>query len=110
MVSSINNYTDNIDYQSLIEKSSTFSNSGSLINWTVRRISNSNPAIYRLIYYFNVKNYTVNEVRLVNKTVSLTWEQNSTNESVWALDDIEVILNHNNCNRTVLSENFDDMK
>ena len=62
-------------------------------------------------------NITINSTRLVNRMVSLTWEQysiiNISNTGmdcdVWSLNNVEVTLQYENCTKTVLSEDFEDM-
>ena len=63
-------------------------------------------------------NITINSTRLVNRMVSLTWEQysiiNISNTGmdcdVWSLNNVEVTLQYENCTKTVLSEDFEDMR
>ena len=60
-------------------------------------------------------NITV-ETTYFDRIVSITWEQHSTNVGaqcdVWSLDNVEVniTLPYENITRTVLSEDFEDMK
>ena len=49
-----------------------------------------------------------------NRIVSLMWEQHSNNVGshcdVWSLDNVEVTVQYENCTRSVLSEDFEDME
>ena len=49
-----------------------------------------------------------------NGIVSLMWEQHSRNIGshcdVWSLDNVEVAVQYENCTRTILSEDFEDME
>ena len=60
--------------------------------------------------------YTVDSLsQLVNRIVSLKWEQHASCTStsdcdVWSLDNVEVTVQYENCNRSVLSEDFEDME
>ena len=60
--------------------------------------------------------YTMDSVsQLVNRIVSLKWEQRASCSSnkdcdVWSLDNVEVTVQYENCTRLVLSEDFEDME
>ena len=62
------------------------------------------------------QHYTVDSVsQLVNRIVSLKWEQRASCTStsdcdVWSLDNVKVILQYENCTKAVLSEDFEGMK
>ena len=66
---------------------------------------------------FGLLNYTIDMSRFMNQFVSLTWKQQvSINVSlgsdcdVWSLDNVEVTLQYENCNRKILSEDFEDVQ
>ena len=64
-------------------------------------------------------NIAIDSSQLVNKIVSLTWEQHMVFDikknigmdcDVWTLDNVEVTLQYENCTKTVLSADFEDKK
>ena len=62
------------------------------------------------------QHYTVDSVsQLVNRIVSLKWEQRASCSSnkdcdVWSLDNVEVTVQYENCTKAVLSEDFENME
>ena len=63
-------------------------------------------------------NFSMNSSQLLNRVVMLTWEQYSRAGKqrsmdlcdVWSLDNVAVTLHHNNCVRTVFSDDFEEQQ
>ena len=72
---------------------------------TVRSTLNMSPGLL---------NFTLNNTHIVNRNVSLSWEQHTNsrrqNCSVWALDNVRVNLHYQKCTRTLLDDDFEDAK
>ena len=66
---------------------------------------------------FGLLNYTFDMSQYMNQFVSLTWKQQvsinvnlGSDCDVWSLDNVEVTLQYENCNRKILSEDFEDVQ
>ena len=124
----------NINEGILLSATSSDTNAGIHFYYSFDRIQNQNPKVTKAatnflkLSYNDGRTFTVpstfdnqrGQLNFTAKTsyftriVSLMWEQHSRNIGshcdVWSLDNVEVTLQYENCTRTILSEDFEDME
>ena len=124
----------NINEGILLSATSSTTNAGIHFYYSDDRIRNQNPQVTKTatdflqLSYNDGRTFTVPstfdnrkgqltftaKTSYFDRTVSLIWEQHSknigTNCDVWSLDNVEVTVQYENCTRTILSEDFENME